>query len=75
MKFFLKKIVKNTKKMIKIFFLSKKYTLVPKLSYMFYKKIIHKYGIILKNLFPICSQISKTAWNDVDGEGENFLIC
>ena len=36
--FFLQKIVKNTKKIIKIFFLSKKYTLVPKLSYMFYKK-------------------------------------
>ena len=39
---FLQKIVKNTKKMIKIFFLSKKYTLVPKLSYMFYEKYFMK---------------------------------
>ena len=42
MRFFLQKIVKNTKKMIKIFFLSKKYTLVPKLSYMFYEKYFMK---------------------------------
>ena len=40
--FFLQKIVKKTKKMIKIFFLSKKYTLVPKLSYMFYEKYFMK---------------------------------
>ena len=42
MRFFFKKIVKITKKMIKIFFLSKKYTLVPKLSYMFYEKYFTK---------------------------------
>ena len=35
MRFFFQKIVKNTKKMRKIFFLSKTYTLLPKLSYMF----------------------------------------
>jgi len=40
--FFSQKIVKITKKMIKIFFLSKKYTLVPKLSYMFYEKYFTK---------------------------------
>ena len=64
--------------MIKIFFLSKKYTLVPKLSYMFYEKYFMKQNIIFKNLFPIFNQFSKSAWDsgegDVDGYGENFLI-
>ena len=64
--------------MIKIFFLSKKYTLVPKLSYMFYEKYFIKYNIVLKNLFPFLSQISKSPPDsgdgDVDGDGENFLI-
>ena len=76
--FFLQKIVKNINKIIKIFFLSKKYTLVPKLSYMFYKKLLIKYNIILKKLFPFFSQISKSPWDsgdgDVDGDGENFNI-
>ena len=35
MRFFFQKILKSTKKMRKIFFLSKTYRLVPKLSYMF----------------------------------------
>ena len=37
-----------------------------------------KENIILKNLFPIFNQFSKSAWDsgdgDVDGDGENFLI-
>ena len=37
-----------------------------------------KYNIILNNYFPTFSQISKSGWNDgdgdVDGDGENFLI-
>ena len=45
---------------------------------MFYKKIFIKYHIIFKKIFPIFSQISKSAWNDgdgdVDGDGENFFI-
>ena len=42
MRFFSSKNRKNYKKIIKIFFLSKKYTLVPKLSYMFYEKYFTK---------------------------------
>ena len=64
--------------MIKIFVFSKKYTLVPKLSYKFYKKLFIRYDIIFLKIFPIYSQISKTAWNDGDsdvyGDGENFFI-
>ena len=52
--------------------------LLPNLWYMFYEKNVMKSNIILKNLFAIFSQISKSGWNggdgDVDGDGENFLI-
>ena len=33
-----------------------------------------KSNIILKNLFAIFRQISKSGWNGGDGDGENFLI-
>ena len=33
-----------------------------------------KSNIILKNLFAICSQFSKSGWNGGDGDGENFFI-
>ena len=40
---------------------------------MFYEKNVMKSNIILKNLFAIFSQISKSGWNDVDGDGEKFF--
>ena len=37
-----------------------------------------KSNTILKKLFAICSQFSKSGWNggdgDIDGDGENFFI-
>ena len=45
---------------------------------MFYEKNLIKSNIILKNLFAIFSQFSKSGWNggdgDVEGDGEKFFI-
>ena len=45
---------------------------------MVYEKYFMKYNIILKKLFPIFNQISKSGWNDgdgdVDGDGEKFFM-
>ena len=78
MRFHFSKNHKNTKKIKKIFFLSKNYPLVHKLSYMFSKK---KQFFIFpppKIVFPFLSQISKnppdSGDGDVDGDGENFFM-
>ena len=43
---------------------------------MFYGKYFIKYNIVLKNLFPFLSQISKSPPDSGDGDvdGEHFVI-